>query len=166
MEIVELMKKDLSALAELFRQFWNESSEVEKMAVMFERLSEDPDYVLFAAKQDDILVGFSMGIVCQTLYGDCSPFMVIEDFVVDEKHRRAGIGKALMTALEQEAIRQGCSQAIFVTEKDRKDAHSFYAAQGYSPDTQKGFKKRLGGHQNAAVHLSGPGTSGSIPPNS
>jgi hypothetical protein len=27
------------------------------MAVMFERLSEHPDYVLLAAKQDDMLVG-------------------------------------------------------------------------------------------------------------
>jgi hypothetical protein len=57
LEIVNLIKKDLSALDELFRLFWNESSAVEKMAVMFERLSEHPDYVLLAAKQDDMLVG-------------------------------------------------------------------------------------------------------------
>jgi len=139
------MKKDLNALTELFRQFWDESSEVEKMAVMFERLSEDPDYALLAAKQNDILVGFCMGIVCQTLYGDCSPFMVIEDFIVGKEHRRTGIASALMSAAEQHAIRQGCSQVIFVTENDRKDAHGFYASQGYSPHTHKGFKKRLSG---------------------
>jgi hypothetical protein len=61
-EIADLTKKDLDSLVKLFRQFWDESSAVEKMAVMFERLSEDPDYVLLAAKQDDVLVGFCMGI--------------------------------------------------------------------------------------------------------
>jgi len=147
MEIVDLTKKDLSVLDELFRQFWDESSAVDNMAVMFERLSENPDYLLLAAKQDDMLVGFCMGIICQTLYGDCSPFMVIEDFIVDKEHRRTGIGAALMSAAEQHAIRRGCSQVIFVTENDRKDAHSFYEFQGYSPATHKGFKKRLSGQR-------------------
>ena len=147
MEIMDLKKEDLSSLAELFRQFWDESSAVKNMEVMFERLSEDPDYVLLVATQDDILVGFCMGIVCQTLYGDCRPFMVIEDFIVDKEHHRTGIGTALMTEAEQHAIRRGCSQVIFVTENNRKDAHNFYASQGYSPDTHKGFKKQLSGQQ-------------------
>ena len=151
MEIVDLTKKDLSVLAELFTQFWDEPSVIENMAVMFKRLSEDPDYVLLAAKMDDMLVGFCMGIVCQTLYGDCSPFMVIEDFIVDKEYRRTGIGAALMSAAEQHAIRRGCSQVIFVTENDRKDAHCFYASQGYSPATHKGFKKRLSGQQASAL---------------
>ena len=147
MEIMDLTKKDLSSLAELFRQFWDETSAVEKMAVMFERISKDPNYLLLAAKQDDMLVGFCMGIICQTLYGDCSPFMVIEDFIVEKEHHRTGVGTALMTAAEQHAMCHGCSQVIFVTENNRKDAHNFYASQGYSPDTHKGFKKQLTGQQ-------------------
>ena len=148
---MDLTKKDLSALAELFRQFWDESSAIENMAVMFERLSNDPNYVLLAAKQDDMLVGFCMGIVCQTLYGDCSPFMVIEDFIIDKEHRRTGIGTALMPAAEQHAIRRSCSQVIFVTENNRMGAHRFYASQGYSPVTHKCFKKRLNGQQSSAL---------------
>jgi GNAT superfamily N-acetyltransferase len=151
MEIVDLRRMDLSALAELFRQFWDESSAVDNMAALFERLSEDRDYVLLAAKQDDILVGFCMGIVCESLYGDCSPFMVIADFIVDKVHRRTGIGAALMSAAERHAMRRGCSQVIFVTENARNAAHSFYAAQGYSPSTHKGFKKRLSGQQPSAL---------------
>jgi GNAT superfamily N-acetyltransferase len=121
------------------------------MAVMFERLSEDPNYVLIAAKQDDVLVGFCMGIVCQSLYGSCSPFMVIDDFVVNKEYRRRGIGTKLMSEAESHAIRRGCSQVIFVTENDRNDAHGFYAAQGYSPDAHKGFKKQLSGQQASAL---------------
>jgi GNAT superfamily N-acetyltransferase len=129
----------------LFRQFWGESSDIDKMAEMFERLSRDMDYVLLAAKHNDVLVGFCMGVVCHSLYGDCSPFMVIEDFIVDKQHRRTGIGTALMSSAEQYAIGRGCSQVIFVTENDREDAHRFYESRGYSPGGHKGFKKQLGG---------------------
>ena len=48
----------------LFKQFWGESSEIDKkMAEMFDRLSRDKDYLLLAAKQNDVLVGFCMGVV-------------------------------------------------------------------------------------------------------
>lgn len=147
MEIMNLKENDLNALGELFEQFWGESSETDKMAKMFERLSLDKDYVLLTAKQHNVLVGFCMGVVCQTLYGNCSPFMVIEDCIVDEQHRRTGIGTALMISVEQHAIRRGCSQVIFVTEKERKDARGFYEAQGYSPGDHKGFKKQLSNQQ-------------------
>ncbi len=143
MEIADLKEQDLGSLSELFSQFWGESSVLESMVKTFARLSDDPDYVLLGAKQDGVLLGFCMGVVCRTLYGDCSPFMVIEDFIVDDKHRRAGIGSALMSTVEQRAVDRGCSQVLFVTENDRRDAHGFYAAQGYSPDTHKGFKKKL-----------------------
>jgi GNAT superfamily N-acetyltransferase len=145
MEITNLKDKDLSALDGLFTQFWGESSDIHKMSEMFERLSRDKDYVLLAARQKDVLVGFCMVVVCQSLYGDCSPFMVVEDFIVDEQCRRTGIGTALMSSAEQYAIGRGCSQVILVTENDREDAHRFYESQGYSPGGHKGFKKQLGG---------------------
>ncbi|MCA1794828.1 MAG: GNAT family N-acetyltransferase [Desulfobacteraceae bacterium] len=84
-------------------------------------------------KTNDVLVGFCMGVVCQSFYGDCSPFMVIEDFIVDKQHRRTGIGTALMSSAEHYAIGRGCSQAIFVTENEREDAYRFYESRGYSP---------------------------------
>lgn len=143
MEIVNLGEKDLEALAGLFKQFWGESSEIDKMKEMFEWMSNHQDYVLLGAKKDDVLLGFCMGVICQSLYGDCNPFMVIEDFIVDKQHRRTGVGTALMSAAEQKAMQQECYQVIFVTENDRKDAQRFYTSQGYSAATHKGFKKRL-----------------------
>jgi ribosomal protein S18 acetylase RimI-like enzyme len=150
MEIEYLTEKDLNALAGLFMQFWGESSAVENMSVIFERLWQDPDYALLAAKQGDVLAGFCMRIVCQSLYGDCRPFMVIEDFIVDKEHRRTGIGTALLSAAERHAVRRGCSQVIFVTENDRRAAHSFYSARDYSP--AQGFQKTV--ERRRPVHQS------------
>ncbi|MCF8093648.1 MAG: hypothetical protein K9K40_14460 [Desulfotignum sp.] len=46
MKITNLKDKDLNALDGLFMQFWGESSDIHKMAEMFQRLSKDKDYVL------------------------------------------------------------------------------------------------------------------------
>ena len=144
MKITELIEHDLESLARLYKQFWNEESDVARMRAAFQRLASNPDYIFLVAKRDEQLVGSVMGIVCEELYGDCQPFMVVEDVVVDEENRRQGVGSRLMVELERLAANRGCSYIIFVTEQDRTAAHQFYESLGYSPNKYKGFKKRLG----------------------
>ena len=142
-KIVLLEKKDLPVLAKLFKQFWNEETNIEKMQATFSKLIRNPAYHLLGAQKEGKLVGFAMGIVCEELYGECEPFMMIEDFIVDKKYRRNGIGAALMAALEQRAIEQNCCQVLFVTEANRKEAIRFYSSMGYDPNSHTGFKKRV-----------------------
>lgn len=143
MNIEKLSEHDLPELAELFKQFWGENSSLETMRTTFSRLVENPAYFLLAAKLDGKLAGFIMGVVCEELYGDCQPFLVMENFVVDKNSRKAGIGAALMKTLEQSAIERGCSQIIFLTEANRPDAIGFYRSQGYDHEPYKGFKKQF-----------------------
>ena len=143
MEIGRLTENDLPALAALYQQFWGEESCLEKMQATFQRLKDDPDYIFLAAKSDQRLVGSVMGIVCEELYGDCVPFMVVEDVIVDKARRREGIGSALMCELEKYATERDCGYILFVTESERTDAQRFYESLGYKPDAYKGFKKRL-----------------------
>ena len=67
MEIENLTDEDLGALADLYRQFWGESSSLEKMRATFRRLSRDRDYIFLVAKHGKCLVGSVMGIVCEEL---------------------------------------------------------------------------------------------------
>ncbi len=143
MEIQRLQEKDLASLSELFQQFWGENSSLEKMSSTFKRLKTNPAYILLAAKQNDTLAGFAMGIICEELYGDCKPFMIIEDLIVDKNQRRNGTGAALMGGLEEFATGHDCCQIIFVTESDRTEAHRFYRSSGYEFEPYKGFKKRI-----------------------
>lgn len=69
--------------------------------------------------------------------------MVLENVIVDKKHRRKGVGKALIREIEKHAVDLNCTQIILVTETDRIDACNFYASVGYNPNTNKGFKKKL-----------------------
>jgi len=143
MKIGLLTEQDLEALAGLYKQFWNEESDVDKMRDAFRRLSGNADYILLGARRDGVLVGSVMGIVCEELYGQCQPFMVVEDVVVDQENRRRGVGSRLMAELERHATERGCSYIIFVTEHERTAALRFYESLGYSPDKYRGFKKRL-----------------------
>lgn len=143
MIIREFSEDDLPALAELYRQFWGEDSVLANMRATFRRLAGDPDYIFLAAEYEGRLAGSVMGIVCEELYGDCRPFLVVEDVVVDTQHRRCGIGSSLMKELESRAVERGCSCVIFVTESERTDAHRFYESLGYKSDAYRGFKKRL-----------------------
>jgi GNAT superfamily N-acetyltransferase len=151
MRIRNLTEGDLVSLADLYSQFWGERSSSEKMRATFRRLAADPHYIFLGAEHQGHLVGSAMGIVCEELYGDCNPFMVVEDVIVDEHHRRRGIGASLMRELEACAAARRCSYLLFVTESERTVAHRFYESLGYQPDAHKGFKKRLTGGQHGPI---------------
>lgn len=143
MEIRKLTENDLEALAGLYKTFWGEDSDLTKMKTKFIELKDDPKYIFLCATIDNVLVGTIMGIVCDELYGDCRPFLVMEDLVVDTNYRQQGIGKALMNEIENIAMEKDCYQIHFITDASRKDAISFYESLGYSSSTHIGFKKSL-----------------------
>lgn len=97
----------------------------------------------FCATVDGNVVGSVMGTVCDELYGNCRPFLLMEDLIVDKAYREQGIGKALMAELEDYAAEHGCSQIQFITERDREDAIAFYASLGFDTRKHIGFKQTL-----------------------
>jgi ribosomal protein S18 acetylase RimI-like enzyme len=144
MEIVALTEKDLPDLARLYKQFRGEKSSLEEMERTFRRIDNDTNYTLLGVREGDCVVGSIMGILCQELYGQCRPFMVVEDVIVEQAHRRRGIGSELMRRIEQEAQMNNCSYIMLVTDADRKDALGFYEHLGYHPDKYRACKKYLG----------------------
>ena len=151
MIIRQLQAADLPALARLYVQFWNERSSPEKMNATFARLRDNPDYFFLVAETDEEITGSLMGIVCEELYGECRPFMVIEDVIVDREFRQQGIGSALIRTIEAHAVSRNCNYIIFVSERERTDAVPFYRSLGYEPDSYRGFKKRLGAQETRTV---------------
>lgn len=99
--IRRLFENDLQSLVKLYKQFWGEESNLEKMKRKFKELKDNPNYIFLCAIIDETMVGSIMGIICEELYGKCKPFLIIEDLVVDKKYRNMGIGRALMIELEK-----------------------------------------------------------------
>ena len=138
-----MVVEDIPALATLYEQFWNQKSDVNKMGQIFKQITQNPDYILLNAINEQKLVGSILGVICMELYGDCRPFIVVEDFIVDQHHKRKGIGAKLFRELENQAKQRGCGCVLLVTENNRQDAIGFYHAMGFEKDTFRGFKKKL-----------------------
>ena len=144
MFIRKMKADDIDQLAELYKQFWDNDSNLEKMNEQFEKFDKGDTNILFSALDEDgksgKLIGSIMGIICEEIYGECKPFMVVEDLIVHKDYRGKEIGKHLMNSLELVAKKRGCSQIILVTESERLDACGFYEAYGFQKDI-KGYKK-------------------------
>jgi ribosomal protein S18 acetylase RimI-like enzyme len=143
MTIRDLQVEDIKSLSELYYQFWNENSDIQKMKTKFIKLHNDSTYIFLCAIENEKLVGSVMGIVCEELYGDCKPFLVIENMIVDKTCRKKGVGKTLFAELEKRAKDRDCTQIILVTETEREDACGFYESVGFHPTMHKGSKKKL-----------------------
>jgi len=140
-QIRRLREGDLGALAGLHRQFWDADSDLQTMKERCRELDADPRYLLLCATVGGVVAGSIMGIVCDELYGDCRPFLLMENLIVDAKHRRQGSGKALLEELQKLARQRGCTQMLFITEADRADAVAFYESSGFDPRKHVGFKR-------------------------
>lgn len=116
---------------------------MEKMGDVFRRLERDPNYILLGVRNEGTLAGSAMGILCEELYGQCRPFMVVEDVIVDRAHRRRGVASLLMRVMEEQAAANNCSYIMLVTDSSRLEAHGFYESLGYHPEKYRGFKKYL-----------------------
>ena len=143
MHIRNMETQDMESLAALYYQFWNTPSNVEKMSEKFLDLQSNDAYILLCAVEDERVVGSVTGTVCEELFGECLPFLLVENMIVDKNFRRRGVGKALFSELEQRAKKNGCRQIILVTESDREDARGFYTSLGFHPTKNAGFKKKI-----------------------
>ena len=143
MIIRNLESDDMESLSKLYYQFWTVESNIINMKRTFSNLEKNDAYIFLCAVEETHLVGSVMGIVCEELYGECQPFLVVENMVVAGEYRKKGIGKILFEELEKRAKIKGCSQIILVTEMDRSDACGFYESAGFHPSANKGYKKKI-----------------------
>lgn len=142
MAIRLLEKRDLPQLARLYQQFWGDESDVSKMNLQFDMIAKENNHIILVSECNHSIVGSVMGIVCKELYGNCYPFLVIENMIVDNSFRNHGVGSALLMELEKLAKQRNCTQMILVTESDRIDACRFYEKYGFQKNT-KGYKKKI-----------------------
>jgi predicted N-acetyltransferase YhbS len=101
MEIRKLKSDDLPHLALLYKNFWNEDCDILKMEKVFDKLKNNDSYIFLCAVEDNKICGSIMGIVCYELYGNCAPFLVVENMIVDVNYRRKKIGKKLFMEIEK-----------------------------------------------------------------
>lgn len=112
----------------------------EKTKERLEAVLGNPEYKVFIAEMDGNVAGYIHGADYHCTY--CDPLKNILALVVDEKYRGTGVGRALITALEQWSRDCGCAGVRLVSGHNRTGAHKFYEACGYRMrKEQKNFIK-------------------------
>jgi ribosomal protein S18 acetylase RimI-like enzyme len=144
MTIDYLRPQDLQGLKELYEDgFEGSKTDLAKMLTTYELIKNNSNYNILCAKEDNKIVGSVMGVVCYELFGNCLPFLVVENVAVLNSYRRKGIAKQLMVKLEERAIQLKCSMIIFVSSEHRTGAHKLYESLGFGVDKVNGYRKRL-----------------------
>jgi GNAT superfamily N-acetyltransferase len=64
--------------------------------------------------------------------------------VVDSQFKGRGIRKRLVAEAEEFAWENGCARIEIASGEHRVDAHAFYEAVGYKPDSRRFIKHRPG----------------------
>lgn len=142
--IDKLHKDDLPELATLYNNaFESSASHSDSMLSVFDRITNDPNYIVLCARMGNKLVGSVMGMVCYELFGTCKPFMVVENVAVLSDYRRKGIARQLLVQLEAEAKLHQCTTILFVSSAHRAGAHKLYESLGFGEDKVNGYRKRL-----------------------
>jgi GNAT superfamily N-acetyltransferase len=131
---------DAPALARLLGQLGYPTEEASVLRRL-ERLRADPADRVFVAELDGEIVGVAGIHVSRSLEYDRDAAKV-SAIVVDERHRRSGVGRALLAAVEGEARARGCELVFLTTAERRRDAHEFYRRLGWE-ETGRRFAKKL-----------------------
>jgi GNAT superfamily N-acetyltransferase len=79
---------------------------------------------------DGEVVGLASLHVAPSLEYD-APAAKLAALVVDDRHRRSAVGRALVATVEERARERGCVFLFLTTAERRADAHAFYERLGF-----------------------------------
>ena len=136
---------DLPELLALLSQLHEEETPPlanEDLTSTFAEILASRTRAVLIASCDDGVVGTLDLFLMANLTRGGQPWAGIENFVVDEAHRRQGIGAALMAAAADIARRAGCYKLQLVSHHRRDAAHELYTHSGFTAPVS-GYRRYL-----------------------
>ena len=143
--IIDKIKiSDIDQYSKLCDELFGSQTNLIKLEKSLKKILINEDYILVGIKNESgKLIGSVMGILCQDTVGECRPFVVLENLIVSTEYRKIGLGKRLITYIEDWARENESYFIMFMSLAKRKEAHAFYESMGYSQEISNGFKKYL-----------------------
>ena len=142
--IRNIQAEDAPALEHICKTALGHETASDHLQQRIQELSHDPCYYL-AVYEDDAthqVLGFIQAEKYHLLYGD-NGWNIIA-LAVSPKAQRQGIGKQLLTSLEDQAAKRGYTFIRLNSNMVRTDAHEFYHHLGYTcGKTQKRYIKPI-----------------------
>lgn len=138
MEIYQATIEDLDGVSNLFnlyRMFYQQTSDLEGARTYIKKRLESKDSVIFVVKDKQEYVGFTQ------LYPTFSSISmkrawILNDLYVDAEARNQGIGEMLLHKAKDFAIETGAKSISLETAPDNYAAQKLYEKSGYKKDSQ------------------------------
>ena len=138
---------DIPRILELYRQLAITTSQAElcnspsldDCRRVFAEIGIFPGHELLVAEEEGKVIGTLVLLIVPNLSHSALPWALVENIVVDEKHRRQGIGRLLMNYAIARAKEAGCYRIVLSSDKRRKEAHKFYRSLGFQASAH-GFR--------------------------
>jgi GNAT superfamily N-acetyltransferase len=106
-------------------------------------LAEPQRRAVIVAEAEGAVIGMVTGqLLVSTAQGGLS--VLVEDMVVDARHRGHGVGRALLAAVEHWAVDRGATRLQLLADRENAPALAFYARAGWGA-TQLVCMRRLPG---------------------
>lgn len=121
---------DKEALSELLGELGYPVN-AESLPDRLERFRSRGNGQVIVAETNDRIVAFAALEITFPLH-HAHPVAHLSSFAVSHASRRQGIGKLLLTAVEQTARAAGCERMVVTSAEQRDDAHAFYPAAGWT----------------------------------
>ncbi len=142
-----LRLSDIGAVMQLHRELgWNPAFQADGTTLKqrLETLITEDGALLLVAERDGEVVGYIHGQMVVYLLFAGREMLISEVFVVEEA-RSQGVGKALIAAIEREAVKQRCFRISVLNGRERESyKRGFYPSLGYQERPQTAnFTKRL-----------------------
>lgn len=131
---------DSRRIAELYAQLVANPA-VNVLPERIAQIADDPNTGLFVCERDGVVVGTALVSLCADAMFGFQPFAIVENIVVNQAHRGAGIGTALLTHIETFCLNRDCSKIMLLSASQRTDAHRFFEQAGFAGNTKRGFVK-------------------------
>ena len=124
-------ENDFGGVLSLFGQLWPEKVlNRESQQAIYNAMLESEGYELFCAEKEGAIAGFA-SLSIQHNFWQEGYILYIATMIVDEKHRRQGIGTALIREIEKIARERDCKRIELESAFHRKEAHAFYEKMGF-----------------------------------
>jgi GNAT superfamily N-acetyltransferase len=135
-EIRQADAEDIAAVLGLYAQPGMNNGKVlalEEAKALFAQFAKYPNYRLFVALANGLVVGSYALLVMHNLGHLGTPSAIAEDVVVAQEVRGKGIGRQMMEHAAAQAREAGCYKLALSSNNQRVDAHRFYASLGFVP---------------------------------
>jgi ribosomal protein S18 acetylase RimI-like enzyme len=139
--ITYMQQKDLQYIPELYKEYGNRNTDIQKMYDEYKRLQDNKDYLFIVAKDNEKVVGFMSVIINHDIVEQCKPFITIWNVRVKSEYRNKKIGTRMINFIEQYAKENNCDFIALLAAPNNKIAQSFYQSLGFNKDI--GYIKKI-----------------------